>query len=1003
MGQPTRVLMTALVVVAFVATFLNCGAGPFAHAQQDDEDDPFAARAPVVRWRTLKTPHFRIHFYESERYIAERAAGIAERAFDSLTRYLDWLPRGRIDITLVDATDAANGFASSLPSNFIYGYGVPPEPLSSLNDFDDWLNVLISHELTHVVHLDTILGLPRLVDIVFGKITAPNLVQPNWFIEGLAVLNESRVTTGGRIRSALYDMYLRSAVLEGRFHDISAVSNGPLAFPQGEAAYLYGGHFLKYLEDRFGPEKLTEISHRYGRRLLPFGINRVAREVYGERYDQLWDDWHEALKRRYALQVDEVTRRGLTTPTRLTFDGDGAVGGVPSPGLAPRFFPQDRGIMYLRATRTQRPAYVLLDPAHPEQEDRRRELFEAHGAGAASPTPDGRGLVFQQVAPMPLPRRVGGADSTTWEDLFHLDLESGEVRRLTYGRRTHQPDVSPDGRRVVCTIGSTTGSHLLAVLPLEGGKPQVLVPNKLGEIAYSPAWSPDGKQIAYSRFKPGGYHDIHIFDLATGTDHPLMVDRAMDIDPRFSPDGRFVLWSSDRTGIYNVFAWELETGHMFQVTNVLSGAFQPVVSPDRRTLVFTGFSAVGYDLYSIPYAPDTWKVAEPFVNSRDDAAVIETATPTVAAARESDYQAWKYLYPRSWGVPTVSSDDLGLGPAVGLTLNVSDPASMHGLTLSALVPTAGDPSLSAYYNYYRFWPLLSLAASRAAATGHDLSFGGHQQDYRQHQFALSGSVGLPVLRRVDSSGDLSLSYQYLQYGPADQLPIADPTGEITIPPETGPNTNFSLGWSYSNAHAWGLSVSNQEGRSLGLSLTVSDPSIGSKFHTTVVNWNWREYFTPPWARLHALAVLYAGGVGIGDKRSSFALGGFEHQDLVRALFYQRRQCCLFLRGYPVGLVQGDQFHLLSMEYRAPLLLLESGYSTFPIYLRRVQGALFTDFGNAFYGDFTRHGWRVGSGVELRLDFKVGYYFESQVQFGVAKGFSKDGVTDYYWVTSFPIF
>ena len=65
--------------------------------------------------------------------------------------------------------------------------------------------------------------------------------------------------------------------------------------------------------------------------------------------------------------------------------------------------------------------------------------------------------------------------------------------------------------------------------------------------------------------------------------------------------------------------------------------------------------------------------------------------------------------------------------------------------------------------------------------------------------------------------------------------------------------------------------------------------------------------------------------------------------------------------------------------------------------------MFTDFGNAFYGDFTRHGWRVGSGVELRLDFKVGYYFESQVQFGVAKGFSKDGVTDYYWVTSFPIF
>jgi hypothetical protein len=994
MVRGKRALLTAAAVSAFV------NATPtIAAAQEHDDDEPSASSAPVVRWRTLETAHFRIHFYEAERYLAERAAGIAERAHESLTRYLDWLPRGRIDITLVDATDSANGFANSLPSNFIYGFAVPPEPLSSLNDFDDWLNVLISHELTHVVHLDIILGFPRLLDVVFGKISAPNLVQPNWFIEGLAVLNESRVTTGGRIRSSLYDMYLRAAVLEDRFHNIAAVSNGPLSFPQGEAAYLYGSHFLKYLEDRFGPEKLAELSHRYGGHLLPFWLNRAARQVYGLRYDQLWDDWHQSLRRRYALQADEVSRRGLTATTRLTFEGDGPVGGVPSPGLSPRYLPGGLGVVYLRHTNTQPPAYVLLDP----RTGRARDLFEALGTGAASPTPDGAGLVFQQIAPMPLPRRVGGSDNASWDDLFHLDLDSGAVRRLTNGQRAHQPDVSPDGRRVVCTIGSSTGSHLLATVPIEGGVPQVLLPNAPGEIAYSPAWSPDGKQIVYSRFKPGGFHDIHIFDLATKADRPLQVDRAMDIEPRFSPDSRFVLWSSDRTGIYNVFARELATGQTFQVTNVLGGAFQPTVSPDRRTLVFGGFSAVGYDLYSMPYAPESWKVAEPFVNSREDAPRIGYELPATIPGRESDYQAWRYLYPRAWGVPTLSRNDLGLGPALGLTLTISDPVAIHGITLYAQIPTAGDPSLSAYYNYYRFWPVLSLSAARAAAVAGDLRVNGRQQDYRQHQLAVSGSVGFPVLRRVESSGDLFLSYQVLRYGPADPLPIADPTGEITIAPETGPNTNFGMGWSYSNAHAWGMSISNQEGRTLGLNLGVSDPSIGSKFHTAQINWSWREYFTPPWARLHALAVLYAGGVGIGDKRSLFVLGGFEHQDLIRALFYQRRQCCLFLRGYPRGVVAGDQFHLVSAEYRAPLLILESGYSTFPVYLRRIQGAVFSDVGNAFYGDFTRHGWRVGSGAELRLDFKLGYYFETQIQLGIAKGLSQGGVTDYYWVTTVPIF
>jgi len=124
---------------------------------------------------------------------------------------------------------------------------------------------------------------------------------------------------------------------------------------------------------------------------------------------------------------------------------------------------------------------------------------------------------------------------------------------------------------------------------------------------------------------------------------------------------------------------------------------------------------------------------------------------------------------------------------------------------------------------------------------------------------------------------------------------------------------------------------------------------------------------------------------------------------VRALFYQRRQCCLFLRGYPVNVVTGNQFHLFSGEYRMPLLLIEKGYSTFPLYWRQVHVAFFGDVGNAFNGDITRHGWRVGVGGELRLSFKLGYYFETNLQFGVAKGLSKGGGTDYYWVTSVPFF
>ncbi len=171
--------------------------------------------------------------------------------------------------------------------------------------------------------------------------------------------------------------------------------------------------------------------------------------------------------------------------------------------------------------------------------------------------------------------------------------------------------------------------------------------------------------------------------------------------------------------------------------------------------------------------------------------------------------------------------------------------------------------------------------------------------------------------------------------------------------------------------SWPYSISGQAGRRLQLSLQVSDPSLGGKFHTGEVSALWVEYFTPPWAKLHALALLYSGGAGIGDKRSFFALGGFVDQDVVRSLFLSRPQCCFFLRGYPAASIFGDQYHLLSTEYRLPLLWIEKGYQTFPLYLRRVSGAVFTDVGNAYQGTFHASDLKVGVGAELRFEIEPG--------------------------------
>jgi Tol biopolymer transport system component len=1014
-GRARLALVWAAVVTApgAAARAEDGGAEPGAGAMGEGApiaavpERPPSGPLPRVRWFTLDTPHFHIHYYEEERSYAEHAAIIAERAFRLNTRYLNWLPSGRVNLTLLDQTDFADGFASSVPQNFIFGFGAPPGSLDELNDFDDYLKLLITHEFTHVVHLDTILGFARIYNFLFGKLYAPNLSQPNWFIEGLAVLMESRQTTAGRLRSTIFDMELRVPFLEGRVLGLDNVSNGPLLFPQGTAAYLYGSSLLRYIEDRYGPLALREISHRYGAALIPGGMNRVAAETVGASYVDvfrggLFDDWWRSQSHKYALEAEDAIRRGLSVERRITHDAPGARGD----GFTPSFFP-DGTILYQRQSYDQSPAFVRLDAAT----GKARVLAEVFGAGRVVPTPDGRALVYHRQSLLPLRWRISGASNLTWNDIFRLDLETGVERELTRARRAEEPDVSPDGKLVACTVGGP-GTRQLAVVPIEGGAPRVLAADVPG-FAYSPAFSPDGRLIAYSRWSPGGFRDIHVFDLETGEDRALMHDRAMDVDPRFAPDGRTIVFASDRTGIYNVFAYDLPTGQLAQVTNVLSGAFQPAVSPDGKRLVYMGFTSLGYDLWEAPFDPWSWLPAQPFANARadaptDPASVADSpdATPgeepvTPFAESTTTYKPWKYFYPHSW-VLNLLTNPFGLGNSFEVQFGVSDPVGNHGLALDVVVPGSGDASLRFDYAYNLIWPQFGLTLTRTALEANDLVIDGARTNYKQHVWTASGSVSLPVVRTPASSGDVAFGYNYSAYAPADDLPAADPTHGITVPPETGPAANLFVSWSFSNAHSWPLSISLQEGRRLQLSLQISDPALGGKFHTTEVRWFWTEYLTPPWARLHALALLYSGGVGIGDKRSFFGIGGFVQQDLLRALFLNQPQgCCTFLRGYDPNALVGDQFHLLSAEYRAPLLWFERGKDTFPIYLRRLHGAIFADAGDAFFGALKLGDIHYGVGAELRLDAVFVYAVEANIQLGYARGLSKDGGDHIYLVFTFP--
>jgi outer membrane protein assembly factor BamA len=355
------------------------------------------------------------------------------------------------------------------------------------------------------------------------------------------------------------------------------------------------------------------------------------------------------------------------------------------------------------------------------------------------------------------------------------------------------------------------------------------------------------------------------------------------------------------------------------------------------------------------------------------------------------------MYPHQWTIGLLS-DPFGMGNTFQLQTAVTDPASIHFFSFNLLFPTGGSPDGVIGYTYARFWPAFNLSLSKVDLVTNGLIIDNQNLNYVQRTITFSASTDLPVLQTADASASISFGYDYAAYGPISRIPVGEPTGGITVLPQTGPAADLNFSWKFSNAHQWQYSISNQEGRTVGMSLRLVDPALGGNRRSTTIQGSWSEYATPPWARLHALALLAEGGYSIGDARQFFSLGGYPDQDVLRSVLL-RQQAFTFLRGYPPNVVSGDSFVVASGEYRAPLLWIERGYQTFPLYLRRIWGAGFVDAGNAFQGPFHPSELKTDAGAEAHLLFSAGWYLEAQITLGWAHGFQSGGGNQLYFVAS----
>lgn len=962
-----------------------------------------AANNPALVWHTIETPHLRITYYSGEADVAQHIADLGEDINARLEPLLGWKSSQKTEIVLTDQTDGSNGSATAIPFNAITLYVTAPSDLSPLNDVDDWYQELVTHEYTHILHTDHIGGLPAVINAVLGKTYAPNQAQAKWILEGLAVFMESEHTSGGRLRSSQWNMWMRADVLEGNVAPLDVFSNTPRRWPEGNIYYVYGSFFMQWLIETYGEGALRRMIDDYGSTLVPYGVNRAVKRATGRTFEQMYPSFVDTLRREFTAQAAAIRARGLREGTRVTFGGYTAEHARWIPKNAwdghggDLLFYEDNGhdrtgFYALPVTRDATGKVTAVS-------DQRELMIRTNGDGSASFTPEG-GVVFSQTEITD--------DLFSFDDLIALPPKAksangleGQRTRMTYGFRAVDPDVSPDGRRVVFATNhrGTTYLEIADLGAAAGGSisnTRTLVPSGRFDQAYTPRWSPDGIHVAYSAWTRGGYRDVRLLDTRDGSFIDVTKDRALDQDPSFSADGKTLYFTSDRTGVMNVYAYDIATQALMQVTNVINGAYYPEASPDGKTLAYIGYTAKGFDLFVMPLDPATFLPALPYDET------YRGPPPPIPVHQDYPvhaYHALDTLIPRAYSVNVGSA---AFGYQATVSASGTDIAGLHHVAASITSPVQNasfQPSFS--YSYGGLPVDLNFGVSRTVSPGVGYMLNAdHQISFVLEQVGFESGASYTLARPFDSQ---TFSATYTFERTAANLPVPPSQLDPYVIPNAA-NLGYvaiaHLGWSYTNAEQYLWSVSPERGFSLSAGIDVSDGILGSKYKGFDATADFAVYQPMPWLAHHVVALHASVGTSAGGfpGQGLYYVGGFEDVNVIDTLRNQTTQGGIVLRGYPVVEQEGANYALFNAEYRFPLLNVDRGVSTYPIFLNRLYGAAFGDFGSAFDAPSSAD-FKLGTGAELRTDFTIGFIEAFTFRLGYAHGWSVDGLDTVYFVSA----
>ncbi|MHB1688578.1 MAG: peptidase S9 [Ignavibacteriaceae bacterium] len=377
--------------------------------------------------------------------------------------------------------------------------------------------------------------------------------------------------------------------------DISDLNN-PKYFP-----YRYGQSLLAFMGGKWGDYKiirLLRVAAHLG------SMNAGIDSVYHIKPDSISKEWHQALHAAYDSLAKVTAKPGVYGKELISEKQGGGEMNL-SPALSPDgsklvfFSSKDLFAMdlYLADAKTGK---VEKNIFRSELNTHLQNLEFINSAGAWNP--DGKQFVF-----------AGTVDSRPI--LTIIDVDNGkEIREIKFPKLAEifNPAWSPDGRYIAFSA-LANGLSDLFMYDLKTDSLKRLTNDPYADL--QPEFSPDGKTIAFvtdrfttnlSDLKLGNYQ-LALYNVESGNIQSIgSFKNAKNINPQWSPDGKSIYFLSDRNGITNIYKLDMNSGTINQVTNLFGGVsgitgLSPALSvaANSNYITYSVFDDGKYDIFSI--------------------------------------------------------------------------------------------------------------------------------------------------------------------------------------------------------------------------------------------------------------------------------------------------------------------------------------------------------------------------------------------------------------------